>query len=257
MAGLLNHGSLRAASWFSRWHPLSNWLQLTRTVWHLVILLFNVDLLPLFFPLFTQMNLLIDGSVEGQYITHVLQLFKLSDKIQVSLYLFTFFYLDSMIHWNDKIHSMTSYFLANIKSVFLAGIGWYVPIWKILRNLRVSFFVRPKSFRKQIKLVSAEMPILRWFQFRVDILFISQFWPIFNLSYWLTKACPCTTQSAWAAEYTDCFSTDLVRHLQRLSLYNTKQSDREALVILELWGMRSASLLPSLPGLVWPGVEAS
>ena len=35
----------------------------------LVILLFNVHLLPLFFRLFTQVHLLIDGSVEGQYIT--------------------------------------------------------------------------------------------------------------------------------------------------------------------------------------------
>ena len=36
---------------------------------HLVILLFNALLLPLFFRLFTQVHLLIDGSVEGQYIT--------------------------------------------------------------------------------------------------------------------------------------------------------------------------------------------
>ena len=36
---------------------------------HLVILLFNVHLLPLFFRLFTQVHLLTDGSVEGQYIT--------------------------------------------------------------------------------------------------------------------------------------------------------------------------------------------
>ena len=36
---------------------------------HLVILLSNVHLLPLFFRLFTQVHLLIDSSVEGQYIT--------------------------------------------------------------------------------------------------------------------------------------------------------------------------------------------
>ena len=36
---------------------------------HLVILLFNIHLLPLFFRLFTQGHLLTDGSVEGQYIT--------------------------------------------------------------------------------------------------------------------------------------------------------------------------------------------
>ena len=45
---------------------LASCLQLTRTVLHLVILL-NVHLL--FFCLFTQVHLLIDNSVEGQYIT--------------------------------------------------------------------------------------------------------------------------------------------------------------------------------------------
>ena len=36
--------------------------------------------------------------------------------------------------------------------------------------------------------------------------------------------------------------------------YDTKQSDGEAPVMLELWGMRSTSLLPSLPGPLWPAV---
>ena len=45
-------------------------LQLTRTVCALVVLLFNVHLLPLIFRLFTQVLRLIDGSFEGQYITH-------------------------------------------------------------------------------------------------------------------------------------------------------------------------------------------
>ena len=44
-------------------------LQLIQVVCVLVILLFNVHLLPLFFCLFTQVHLLIDGSVEGQYVT--------------------------------------------------------------------------------------------------------------------------------------------------------------------------------------------
>ena len=44
-------------------------LQLTQAVCVLVMLLFNVHLLPLFFRLFTQVHLLIDGSVEGQYVT--------------------------------------------------------------------------------------------------------------------------------------------------------------------------------------------
>ena len=39
--------------------------QLTQTICGLVISLFNVHLLPLLFRLFTQVNLLIDGSVQG------------------------------------------------------------------------------------------------------------------------------------------------------------------------------------------------
>ena len=42
---------------------------------HLVIFLSNVHLLPLFFRLFTQVYLLIDDSVEGQYITIIPFLF--------------------------------------------------------------------------------------------------------------------------------------------------------------------------------------
>ena len=53
-------------SWFSLRHPHSNWLEPSG---HLVILLSNGHLLPLVFRLFTQVHLLIDGSVEGQYIT--------------------------------------------------------------------------------------------------------------------------------------------------------------------------------------------
>ena len=49
--------------------------QLTPTdssrLWHLVILLFNVHLLPLFLHVFTQVRLLIDGPVEGQSICYM------------------------------------------------------------------------------------------------------------------------------------------------------------------------------------------
>ena len=38
--------------------------------------------------------------------------------------------------------------------------------------------------------------------------------------------------------------------------YDTKQSDGEVPVMLELWGMRSTPLLPSLPGLLRSGVVA-
>ena len=36
--------------------------------------------------------------------------------------------------------------------------------------------------------------------------------------------------------------------------YDTKQSDNEAPVIIEVWLMRSIPLLPSHPGPLWPGV---
>ena len=52
--------------WFSLQHLVSNWLVPSG---HMVILLSNANLLPLFFHLFTQVHLLIDGLVEGQYIT--------------------------------------------------------------------------------------------------------------------------------------------------------------------------------------------
>ena len=38
--------------------------------------------------------------------------------------------------------------------------------------------------------------------------------------------------------------------------YDTKQSDGEVPVMLELWGMRSTPSLPLLPGQLWPGVVA-
>ena len=38
--------------------------------------------------------------------------------------------------------------------------------------------------------------------------------------------------------------------------YDTKQSDGEDPAMLELWGVRRTPSLPSLPGLLWPGVVA-
>ena len=55
-----------SVSWFSLRHLVSNWLEPSG---HRVVLLSYVHLLPLFSRLFTQVHLLIDGSVEGQYIT--------------------------------------------------------------------------------------------------------------------------------------------------------------------------------------------
>ena len=45
-------------------------------------------------------------------------------------------------------------------------------------------------------------------------------------------------------------------HPNECPRYDTKQSDGEAQVMLELWGMQSTPSLPSLPGLLWFGVVA-
>ena len=39
-------------------------------------------------------------------------------------------------------------------------------------------------------------------------------------------------------------------------IYVSRQSDGGVPVMLELWGMQSTSLLPLLPGPLWPGVVA-
>ena len=53
---------------------------------------------------------------------------------------------------------------------------------------------------------------------------------------------------AGAAEYTDCISAEGQDSSNECSGYDAKQSDSEALVILELWGMWNTPSLLSLPG---------
>ena len=47
-----------------------------------------------------------------------------------------------------------------------------------------------------------------------------------------------------------------LRLLKNVSWYDTKQSDGEASIILELWGTRRIPSLPLLPGPLWPGLVA-
>ena len=47
-----------------------------------------------------------------------------------------------------------------------------------------------------------------------------------------------------------------VRPPNECPAYDTKQSDGEVPAGLELWGMRSAPSLPSLPGPLWPRMVA-
>ena len=62
-------------------------------------------------------------------------------------------------------------------------------------------------------------------------------------------------QSAGAVEYTDCTSAEGYPP-NECPAYDTKQSDGEVPAVLELWGMRNTSSLPSFPGPLWPGVVA-
>ena len=62
--------------------------------------------------------------------------------------------------------------------------------------------------------------------------------------------------SAGAVEYTDCFAAEGENLPSEYPVYDAKQSDGEVPVMLELWGMRSCSSLPSLPRPLWLGVVA-
>ena len=63
-------------------------------------------------------------------------------------------------------------------------------------------------------------------------------------------------QLTGAAEYTDRISVKEYDSPIECPGYDNKQSDSEAPVILELWGMQSTPSLPSLPGPCWLRVVA-
>ena len=63
-------------------------------------------------------------------------------------------------------------------------------------------------------------------------------------------------QSTGAVEYTDCTFAGTKNFPNECPVYDTKQSDGEVLVILELWGVWSTPSLLSLPGPFLPGVVA-
>ena len=63
-------------------------------------------------------------------------------------------------------------------------------------------------------------------------------------------------QSVGAVEYTICISAEEQNSPNECPGYDTKQSDGEVPVMLELWGMPNSPSLPSFPGPLWPGVVA-
>ena len=63
------------------------------------------------------------------------------------------------------------------------------------------------------------------------------------------QQCTWITENDYPVEYTDCFSSEGVRPPpNECPVYDTKQSDGEVPVMLELCGMQSIPSLPSLPG---------
>ena len=66
----------------------------------------------------------------------------------------------------------------------------------------------------------------------------------------------CIAQSARAVEYTDCTSTEGLHSSNECPEYDTKQSDGEVPVMVELWGIQTTPSLPLLPGQLWPGMVA-
>ena len=64
-------------------------------------------------------------------------------------------------------------------------------------------------------------------------------------------------QLAGAVEYTDCFSAGgKTPPPNDCPACDTKHSDGEVPVMLEIWGMQSTPSLPSLPGPLWPRMVA-
>ena len=68
---------------------------------------------------------------------------------------------------------------------------------------------------------------------------------------WLLEKKP-VAQSAGAAKYTDRIPAEEQHSPNECPACDTKQSDGEVTVMLDLWGMWSTPLLPSLLGLFYP-----
>ena len=66
----------------------------------------------------------------------------------------------------------------------------------------------------------------------------------------------CVAQSAGAVEYTKCFSAEKQDFPNECPGYDSKQSDDQVPIMLELCGMQSTASLPSLPSPLWRGVVA-
>ena len=121
-----------------------------------------------------------------------------------------------------------------------------------LRNKGLHIFpksIRPKVNNMIAKLAYYEAEVQFFKHYAMETIlrmFCSVFFLLayFLLFFFLTPV-------SWAVEYTSYTSAEGYDSLQSVS-YDTKQSDAEAPVILELWGMQSILSLPTLPVVVAP-----
>ena len=66
----------------------------------------------------------------------------------------------------------------------------------------------------------------------------------------------CIAQLVEAVKYTDCTSAEKYDSFNECSGYDTKRSDGEAPLMLEIWGIRNTSSLPLHPGPLWSRMVA-
>ena len=83
----------------------------------------------------------------------------------------------------------------------------------------------------------------------------------FQYPYFKKITLPYPAQLDGAVEYTDCIFAERVRPPpqtlpNKCPGYDIKQSDSEALVMLELWGMQKTPSMPSFLGPLWLAVLA-
>ena len=117
-----------------------------------------------------------------------------------------------------------------------------------------------------ITLVFLSKPNIHWRKIRLQLLMYFNFFipdPVTWLGFESTAHVTCLRQGSPGKASRLGLQNTPTASLQRgktppneCPAYDTKQSDGEASVMLELWGMQSTSSLPSLSGLLWPEVVA-
>ena len=117
---------------------------------------------------------------------------------------------------------------------------WSNPLLSLLPGPFWPGVVAPDRVLSMGRLELNSVLILNWIVWKITVLTFKLF-----------------AQSTGALEYTNSISAEGYDSPKKCSGYDTKQSNSDVPVMLELWGMWSTPLLLSLPSLLWPGVVAS